>query len=95
MITNPQQKSLVHSLFNVQRSPLKDFNQEYFKKSWFKHKNVLIFQDFVTGLSLSLYGSREEKMKWAFQLYDLDGDGCITREVNFSEKKLFCQVNIF
>ena len=41
-----------------------------------------IFQDFVTGLSLSLYGSREEKMKWAFQLYDLDGDGCITREVS-------------
>ncbi|KAL9983455.1 hypothetical protein ACROYT_G005630 [Oculina patagonica] len=38
------------------------------------------FEDFVTGLSLSLYGSREEKMKWAFQLYDLDGDGCITRE---------------
>lgn len=42
---------------------------------------VSFFQDFVTGLSLSLYGSREEKMKWAFQLYDLDGDGCITREV--------------
>ncbi|XP_022782895.1 calsenilin-like [Stylophora pistillata] len=38
------------------------------------------FEDFVTGLSLSLYGSREEKMRWAFQLYDLDGDGYITRE---------------
>ncbi|XP_044176318.1 neuronal calcium sensor 1-like isoform X1 [Acropora muricata] len=38
------------------------------------------FEDFVTGLSVSLYGSREEKIKWAFQLYDLDGDGCITRE---------------
>lgn len=38
------------------------------------------FEDFVTGLSLSLYGSREEKMRWAFQLYDLDGDGFITRE---------------
>ncbi|XP_068709625.1 neuronal calcium sensor 1-like isoform X1 [Montipora capricornis] len=38
------------------------------------------FEDFVTGLSVSLYGSREEKVKWAFQLYDLDGDGCITRE---------------
>lgn len=38
------------------------------------------FEDFVTGLSVSLYGSREEKMKWAFKLYDLDGDGWITRE---------------
>lgn len=38
------------------------------------------FEDFVTGLSVSLYGNREEKVKWAFQLYDLDGDGCITRE---------------
>lgn len=41
----------------------------------------LCLQDFVTGLSVSLYGNREEKIKWAFQLYDLDGDGCITREV--------------
>lgn len=38
------------------------------------------FEDFVTGLSVSLYGSREEKMKWAFKLYDLNGDGWITRE---------------
>ncbi|XP_027040279.1 Kv channel-interacting protein 1-like isoform X2 [Pocillopora damicornis] len=38
------------------------------------------FEDFVTGLSLSLYGNREEKMRWAFQLYDLDSDGFITRE---------------
>lgn len=45
-------------------------------------------QDFVTGLSLSLYGSREEKMKWAFQLYDLDGDGYITREVSESLVKI-------
>ena len=48
-------------------------------------------QDFVTGLSVSLYGSREEKVKWAFQLYDLDGDGCITREV-WSIDSWYCLV---
>ena len=32
------------------------------------------------SLSLLLYGSQEEKLKWTFHLYDLDGDGVISRE---------------
>lgn len=38
------------------------------------------FEDFVIGLSISLHGLPEDKMKWTFQLYDLNGDGVITRE---------------
>ncbi|XP_020895550.1 neuronal calcium sensor 1 isoform X2 [Exaiptasia diaphana] len=46
-----------------------------------QNKNGRIsFEDFVLGLSVSLHGTLDEKMKWAFQLYDLDGDGVITRE---------------
>lgn len=38
------------------------------------------FQDFVHKLSVLSRGSLDEKLKWAFSLYDINGDGCITRE---------------
>lgn len=38
------------------------------------------FQDFVTGLSILSRGSLEEKLKWTFSLYDINGDGCITKD---------------
>lgn len=38
------------------------------------------FQDFVTGLSILSRGSTDEKLRWTFSLYDINGDGCITRE---------------
>lgn len=37
-------------------------------------------QDFVLGLSILSRGSVEEKLKWTFSLYDINGDGLITRE---------------
>ena len=32
------------------------------------------------SLSLLLYGSQEEKLEWTFHLYDLNGDGLLSRE---------------
>ena len=32
------------------------------------------------GLSVLVNGTQEEKLEWTFHLYDLDGDGVITRE---------------
>ncbi|CAH1989853.1 unnamed protein product [Acanthoscelides obtectus] len=40
----------------------------------------LNFQDFVQNLSILSRGSLEEKLQWAFSLYDINGDGYITRE---------------
>ncbi|KAL1122898.1 hypothetical protein AAG570_003223, partial [Ranatra chinensis] len=37
-------------------------------------------QDFVQGLSILCRGSVEEKLKWTFQLYDINGDGKITKD---------------
>lgn len=39
-----------------------------------------LLQDFVQGLSILSRGSVEEKLRWTFQLYDINGDGYITRE---------------
>lgn len=37
-------------------------------------------QEFVTGLSVLSRGTLEEKLRWTFSLYDINGDGCITKE---------------
>lgn len=37
-------------------------------------------QEFVQGLSILSRGSVEEKLRWTFSLYDINGDGYITRE---------------
>lgn len=38
-------------------------------------------QDFVIGLSVLLRGTVQQKLKWAFNLYDINKDGYITKEV--------------
>lgn len=40
----------------------------------------LHWQDFVIGLSVLLRGSVTEKLRWAFNLYDINKDGYITKE---------------
>lgn len=41
----------------------------------------LLSQDFVMGLSILLRGTIQEKLNWAFNLYDINKDGYITKEV--------------
>lgn len=38
------------------------------------------FEDFVIGLSVLLRGSVTDKLRWAFNLYDINKDGYITKE---------------
>ncbi|XP_066839658.1 calsenilin isoform X3 [Anser cygnoides] len=41
---------------------------------------ALCFEDFVGGLSVLLRGTVQEKLNWAFNLYDINKDGFITKE---------------
>uniref|UniRef100_A0A8B9PGZ7 Potassium voltage-gated channel interacting protein 3 n=1 Tax=Apteryx owenii TaxID=8824 RepID=A0A8B9PGZ7_APTOW len=41
---------------------------------------AICFQDFVVGLSILLRGTVHEKLNWAFNLYDINKDGYITKE---------------
>ena len=51
---------------------------------------IFVLQDFVLGLSVLLRGSVTEKLRWAFNLYDINKDGYITKEVQstFSSKNI-------
>ncbi|KFQ45038.1 Kv channel-interacting protein 4, partial [Nestor notabilis] len=44
------------------------------------HNGSVSFEDFVMGLSILLRGTVQEKLKWAFNLYDINKDGYITKE---------------
>lgn len=47
----------------------------------------MFWQDFVIGLSVLLRGSVTEKLRWAFNLYDINKDGYITKEVQNNSTK--------
>jgi len=40
----------------------------------------LLLKEFVLGLSVLARGTIQEKLLWAFSLYDINGDGLITKE---------------
>ncbi|KAI9291223.1 neuronal calcium sensor 1, partial [Neoconidiobolus thromboides FSU 785] len=45
------------------------------------NKNGAIdFKEFICALSITTRGNPDEKLEWAFQLYDIDKDGYITRD---------------
>ncbi|KFU92464.1 Calsenilin, partial [Chaetura pelagica] len=41
---------------------------------------ALCFQDFALGLSVLLKGTVQQKLKWVFDLYDINKDGYISKE---------------
>lgn len=40
---------------------------------------MIKLQDLLVTLSTLLRGSVYERLRWTFKLYDLNGDGCISR----------------
>ena len=41
--------------------------------------NVLCSKDMLISLSTLLHGNLNQKLSWTFRLYDLNGDGTITK----------------
>nr|XP_037270096.1 frequenin-1-like [Rhipicephalus microplus] len=40
---------------------------------------VITFKEFIRAISITTKGNIDEKLNWAFNLYDLDNDGFVTR----------------
>ncbi|XP_028966800.1 neuronal calcium sensor 1 [Galendromus occidentalis] len=40
---------------------------------------VITFKEFIKAISITTKGSIDEKLNWAFDLYDIDNDGFVTR----------------
>ncbi|KAK2149451.1 hypothetical protein LSH36_452g02018 [Paralvinella palmiformis] len=44
------------------------------------HNGTINFEEFVKGLSVLARGTFDQKLLWAFSLYDVNGDGIITKD---------------
>lgn len=44
------------------------------------HDGYIDFMEYVAALSLVLKAGVQQKLKWYFKLYDIDGSGCIDRD---------------
>lgn len=60
-------------------------DSSHFADHVFRHfdsdqNQYISFEEFLTGLSIISKGSLDEKLNWAFGLYDTNGDGYITKE---------------
>ncbi|XP_055709072.1 Kv channel-interacting protein 4-like isoform X2 [Phlebotomus papatasi] len=44
------------------------------------NSGIISFEDFIQTLSILSRGSLEEKLTWTFALYDINGDGYVTKE---------------
>uniref|UniRef100_A0A8C5TKG3 EF-hand domain-containing protein n=1 Tax=Malurus cyaneus samueli TaxID=2593467 RepID=A0A8C5TKG3_9PASS len=56
------------------------FSREWRRDLWLSGMDGYIdFMEYVAALSLVLRGKMEQKLRWYFKLYDVDGNGCIDR----------------
>ncbi|NXJ91312.1 EFCB1 protein, partial [Corythaixoides concolor] len=77
-------RDTLHSAFGMTDDMMMDRVFRIFDRDNDSCINVV---EWVEGLSVFLRGTLEERIKYCFEVYDLNGDGCISREEMFQMLK--------
>nr|CAB3241162.1 calaxin [Phallusia mammillata] len=77
-------REILHRKFNMTDDILMDRVFKAFDKD---SDSIISMSEWVEGLSIFLRGTVEEKTDYAFNVYDLNGDGYISREEMFQMLK--------
>uniref|UniRef100_A0A8C5X1I6 Guanylyl cyclase-activating protein 1 n=1 Tax=Malurus cyaneus samueli TaxID=2593467 RepID=A0A8C5X1I6_9PASS len=56
-----------------------NYVEQMFETFDFNKDGYIDFMEYVAALSLVLKGKVDQKLRWYFKLYDVDGNGCIDR----------------
>ncbi|XP_071144206.1 neurocalcin homolog [Mytilus edulis] len=69
-----------------------EFAEQVFRTFDHDGNNSVDFKEFILGLCLSGSENAEKKIKWAFNMYDIDQDGYISKEEMTHILKAICKM---
>lgn len=71
---------LIYAQFFPRGADTNGYARFVFNSFDIQRKQEITFTDFVIGLSVLTRGTIDERLRWIFTLYDLNGDGIITKD---------------